>query len=162
MGIVNAFMFAIAFIIIVGPIIKIGQASHKALAFTKKRPRIRFLASIIFPFILSSLYIYSLATDGSLLVFLEYFIYISIVWMVAFVICFAVNFIVLPWDENPYGKPSLVTAADSKRSTGKKKNDGPIGGSRAVEQMLFDGDPERMRNARRTKKIFGHYPWYIQ
>ncbi|MBS8275615.1 hypothetical protein DYI21_18645 [Thalassospira tepidiphila] len=36
----------------------------------------------------------------------------------------------------------------------------PITGSRVAEIMLFDGDPIRIKRARKIKKTFGHYPWY--
>ncbi|WP_417260411.1 MULTISPECIES: hypothetical protein [Pseudomonadota] len=42
-----------------------------------------------------------------------------------------------------------------------QKNDGPITGSRATEAILFDGDPIRIKRARKIKKTFGHYPWYM-
>ncbi|RCK47786.1 hypothetical protein [Thalassospira profundimaris] len=41
-----------------------------------------------------------------------------------------------------------------------KKNAVPITGSRVAEIMLFDGDPIRIKRARKIKKTFGHYPWY--
>lgn len=41
-----------------------------------------------------------------------------------------------------------------------KKNAVPITGSHVAEAILFDGDPIRIKRARKIKKTFGHYPWY--
>jgi magnesium-transporting ATPase (P-type) len=41
-----------------------------------------------------------------------------------------------------------------------KKNTVPITGSYVAEAILFDGDPIRIKRARKIKKTFGHYPWY--
>ncbi|AJD50313.1 hypothetical protein TH3_00935 [Thalassospira xiamenensis M-5 = DSM 17429] len=60
-------------------------------------------------------------------------------------------------------KSENVGTPKSKKNNAEtdKKNDGPITGARVTEAILFDGDPIRIKRARKIKKTFGHYPWYM-
>ena len=59
--------------------------------------------------------------------------------------------------------PENTGAPKSKKNNADtdQKNDGPITGSGVTEAILFDGDPIRIKRARKIKKTFGHYPWYM-
>ncbi|HCK18367.1 MAG TPA: hypothetical protein DHW36_07610 [Thalassospira sp.] len=59
-------------------------------------------------------------------------------------------------------KGENVRAPKSKKGDAgtDKKNAVPITGSHVTEAILFDGDPIRIKRARKIKKTFGHYPWY--
>lgn len=93
-------------------------------------------------------------------------------WALAFFITVfvAAMFQIAPADSatNPAAAetPPVVTANKHKSvksvaTPEKDQREKPIGGSRMVEAILFEGDPIRIKRARKIKKTFGHYPWYM-
>lgn len=63
--------------------------------------------------------------------------------------------------KNSVASSVAVESAKKVASKDRKKKCEPITGSRVAEAILFDGDPIRIKRARKIKKAFGHYPWYM-